>query len=393
MKKRAFMVIGILVLLQAAAVELQAIPAFARKYQMTCKTCHAPFPKLKPYGDEFAANGFVIKDKDAPRYFVDTGDDFLSLLRDVPFALRLEGFFTYNNSDTKQWDFTSPYVLKLLSGGEITKNISYFFYFFFSEQGEVAGIEDAFVIFNNLFGSDLDFYIGQFQVSDPLFKRELRLTFENYQIYSTKVGESKVDLTYDRGVMLTYGFPSGTDFAIEVLNGTGIGEPNPFRNFDDDKYKNLFFRVSQDLGDYFRAGGFSYFGKEVQEGFANSLWMLGADATITAKPFELNFQYVERRDDNPYFAVNDIVPLKKVNTRGAFAEAIFLPKGDDSKWYMVGLYNWVNSDIDELDYSSATVHYGRLLRRNIRATAELTYVFDSIYKDHARLALGLITAF
>jgi len=393
MKKTALIVIGILVLLQAAAIELQAIPAFARKYQMTCKTCHAPFPKLKSYGDEFAANGFVIKDKDAPRYFVDTGDDFLSLLRDVPFALRLEGFFTYNNSDTKQWDFTSPYVLKLLSGGEITKNISYFFYFFFSEQGEVAGIEDAFVMFNNLFGSDLDFYIGQFQVSDPLFKRELRLTFENYQIYSTKVGESKVDLTYDRGVMLTYGFPSGTDFAIEVLNGTGIGEPNPFRNFDNDKYKNLFFRVSQDLGDYFRVGGFSYLGKEVQEGFANSLWMLGADATITAKPFELNFQYVERRDDNPYFAFNDLVPLKKINTRGAFAEAIFLPKGDDSKWYMVGLYNWVNSDIDELDYSSATVHYGRLLRRNIRATAELTYVFDSIYKDHARLAFGLVTAF
>ena len=393
MKKTALIVIGILVLLQAAAVDLQAIPAFARKYQMTCKTCHAPFPKLKSYGNEFAANGFVIKDKDAPRYFVDTGDDFLSLLRDVPFALRLEGFFTYNNSDTKLWDFTSPYVLKLLSGGEITKNISYFFYFFFSEQGEVAGIEDAFVMFNNLFGSDLDFYIGQFQVSDPLFKRELRLTFENYQIYSTKVGESKVDLTYDRGVMLTYIFSSGTGFAIEVLNGTGIGEPNPFRNFDDDKYKNLFFRVSQDLGDYFRLGGFSYLGKEVQEGFANSLWMLGADATITAKPFELNFQYVERRDDNPYFAVNDLVLLKKINTRGAFAEAIFLPKGDDSKWYMVGLYNWVNSDIDELDYSSATVHYGRLLRRNIRATAELTYVFDSIYKDHARLAFGLVTAF
>jgi hypothetical protein len=393
MKKTAIVFIGILVLLQVAAVKLQALPAFARKYQMSCKTCHSPFPKLKPYGDEFAANGFVIKDKDAPRYFVDTGDDFLSLLRDVPFALRLEGFFTYNNSHSKQWDFTSPYVLKFLSGGEITKNISYFFYFFFSEQGEVAGIEDAFVMFNNLFGSDLDFYVGQFQVSDPLFKRELRLTFENYEIYATRVGESKVDLTYDRGVMLTYGFPSGTDFAVEVLNGTGIGESNPFRNFDDDKYKNLFFRVSQDIGDYFRVGGLSYLGKEEQEGIGNSLWMLGADATISAKPFELNFQYVERRDDNPFFAGYDMVSPDKVSTRGAFAEAIFLPKGDDSKWYMVGLYNWVNSDIDELDYSSATVHYGRLLRRNIRATAEFTYVFDSIYKDHARLAFGLVTAF
>jgi hypothetical protein len=70
-----------------------------------------------------------------------------------------------------------------------------------------------------------------------------------------------------------------------------------------------------------------------------------------------------------------------------------ISKGDDSKWYLAGLLNYVNSDLDELDYSSATFHYGRMLRRNVRATAEFTYVFDSRYKDHARLALGLTTGF
>jgi len=393
MKKAILILIGSIVLIQAAAVDLQAIPAFARKYQMTCKTCHAPFPKLKAYGEEFAGNGFVIKDKDAPRYYVDTGDSFLSLLREIPVALRMEGFFTYNNAGTKQWDFTSPYVLKILSGGEITKNIAYYFYFFFSERGEVAGIEDAFLMFNNLFGSDLDFYIGQFQVSDPLFKRELRLTFEDYQVYRARPGDSSVNLTYDRGVMLTYGFPTGTDFTLEVLNGSGIGEANVFRNFDDDKYKNFVFRVSQDVGDYFRVGGFSYLGKEEKDGIGNSLWMLGADATITAKPFELNLQYVARRDGNPYFAVFDLVPSENVKTGGGFAELVYLPKGDDSQWYLAGLYNWVNGDLKEMDYSSATVHFGKMLRRNIRATAEFTYVFDSIYKDHGRFALGLITGF
>ena len=390
MKKTILVLSAILVLIQAVAVELQAIPAFARKYQMTCKTCHTPFPKLKPYGDEFAGNGFVIKDKDAPRYFVDTGDDFLSLLREVPIALRLEGFFTYNNAATRQWDFTSPYLLKILSGGEITKNIAYYFYFFFSERGEVAGIEDAFLMFNDLFGSAIDFYIGQFQVSDPLFKRELRLTFEDYQIYRAKPGESDINLTYDRGVMFTYGLPTGTDFTLEVLNGSGIGEANIFRNFDNDKYKNFVVRVSQDLDDYFRLGGFSYLGKEEKENIGNSLWMLGADATIAAKPFELNLQYVERRDDNPFFIADFTEPAK---TRGGFAELVYLPKGDDSKWYLAGLYNWVSSDFDELDYSSATVHYGRMLRRNVRATAEFTYVFDSIYEGHGRFAIGLITGF
>ncbi|MGB6340874.1 MAG: hypothetical protein WBF32_13965, partial [Candidatus Aminicenantaceae bacterium] len=145
MKKTILPGLAFLILMQIALANLHAIPAFARKYRLSCKTCHAPFPKLKAYGDEFASNGFVIKDKDAPRYFVDTGDDFLSLLREIPIALRLEGFWTYNNSNTRQVDFTSPYLLKFLSGGEITKNIAYYFYFFFSERGEVAGIEDAFV--------------------------------------------------------------------------------------------------------------------------------------------------------------------------------------------------------------------------------------------------------
>jgi hypothetical protein len=393
MKRSIFILMAVFVMIQAAAVELQAIPAFARKYQMTCKTCHSPFPKLKDYGEEFAGNGFVIKDKDAPRYYVDTGDDFLSLLREVPIALRLEGFLTYNNADTSQWDFTSPYLLKFLSGGEITKNIAYYFYFFFSERGEVAGIEDAFLMFNELFGSDLDFYIGQFQVSDPLFKRELRLTFEDYQVYRATPGESAINLTYDRGVMFTYGLPTGTDFTVEVLNGSGIKEANVFRNFDNDKYKNFVLRVSQDLGEYFRVGGFSYLGKEEKENITNSLWMLAADATVTAKPFELNLQYVERADDNPYFAVPGLAPSGSLKTRGGFAELVYLPKGDDSKWYLAGLYNYVNSDLDDLDYASATVHFGRLLRRNIRATAEFTYVFDSLYQDHGRFALGLVTGF
>lgn len=390
MRKKISVSFCLVVIFLLSAARVLAIPAFARKYRMTCKTCHAPFPKLKDYGEEFAGNGFVIADKETPRSTIDTGDSFLTLLREIPVAFRLEGFFTYNNADTEQWDFTSPYILKFLSGGEITKNISYYFYFFFSERGEVAGIEDAFLMFNDLFGSDLDFYIGQFQVSDPLFKRELRLTFEDYQIYRTRVGQSSVNLTYDRGIMLTYGFPSGTDFTVEILNGTGIGEANPFRNFDSDKYKNFVFRVSQGLGDFLRVGGFTYLGKEEKEGVGNSLWMLAADATLVASPFELNFQFVERRDDDPFFRQSDEPAVK---TRGGFAELLFMPRGDDSRWYVAGLYNWVDSQVEELDYGSLTLHLGRLLRRNVRATAELGYVFKSPYEKHARLAFGVVTAF
>ena len=41
--------------------DAEAIPAFARKYRFSCTTCHAPFPRLKPYGAEFAGRGFRVE--------------------------------------------------------------------------------------------------------------------------------------------------------------------------------------------------------------------------------------------------------------------------------------------------------------------------------------------
>lgn len=36
----------------------QAIPAFARKYQTSCQTCHVGFPKLNAFGEAFRLNGY-----------------------------------------------------------------------------------------------------------------------------------------------------------------------------------------------------------------------------------------------------------------------------------------------------------------------------------------------
>jgi hypothetical protein len=62
-------------------------------------------------------------------------------------------------------------------------------------------------------------------------------------------------------------------------------------------------------------------------------------------------------------------------------------------WYGVGLFNWVNSDQDELDYRSVGVHLGYLLRRNFRLTGEFNYIFKGPEGKYARAILGLVTAF
>jgi hypothetical protein len=389
-EKKGARLLFLFFLLFLMVAEAMAIPAFARRYSFSCKTCHAPFPRLKDYGTEFMDNGYRVKGQETPRYFIDTGDTFLALLREVPLALRADSFITYNNSATRKLDFSTPYLIKLLSGGEISRHVSYYLYFFFSERGEVAGLEDAFLMFDNIFDSGFDFYLGQFQVSDPLFKREIRLTLEDYLIYKARPGKSKIDLTYDRGLMITRSLPSGTDFVLEVVNGSGIGEANIFRNFDSDKYKNFLFRLSQDLGRQLRLGAVVYAGKEGEADRANSLWLIGFDGTVASPLLELNFQFILRRDSNPEFLFS---PPETVKTRGGFAELIYLPRGDDSRWYGTALFNWVDSDQNELDYSTVTLHGGWLLQRNLRLTAESTYLFRSPYGRHLKFNLGLITAF
>jgi hypothetical protein len=382
------------------AADITAIPAFARKYNMSCKTCHSPVPYLKKYGDDFAGNGFQLKDKESPRYYVETGDDRLNLIRDLPLAVRIQGFITYNEDNNYQWDAGSPSSFKLLSGGAISKDVSYYAYYIL-ENGEPGKIEDAWLMFNNLFGAELDFTIGQFQVCDPVFKRELRLTNEDYMVYKARPGNSQIDLTYDRGIFFAYSLPEITDLTIEIVNGSGIGEVNPNNLFDEDKYKNAVARLSRDFGDHFRIGALGYYGNEMinvnELEFRNELWMAGGDATVSFDVFELNIQYLYREDKNPY-GIPDNQPVHdtrtKVVTDGGFAELIYRPMGDESTWYAAAIYNTVKFDdpVSEIpyDYQAAALQGGYLLMRNIRLIGEAGY---DIKNESGKFAMGFVTAF
>ena len=41
----------------------RAVPAFSRKYQTSCQTCHAIFPKLNPFGQAFRLNGYHLPEE------------------------------------------------------------------------------------------------------------------------------------------------------------------------------------------------------------------------------------------------------------------------------------------------------------------------------------------
>ncbi len=402
MKRNAIFSALLFTLITLFAADVFAIPAFARRYQISCSTCHAPFPKLKPYGDDFAGEGFIIAEEEKPRDYVSAGDDLLWLNKEFPLSVRFDAYAMYDKKSDVKTDLQSPWGLKLMSGGALYKNIGYYFYFYMSERGEVAGIEDAYIHFNNVFKTNLDIMVGQFQTSDPLMKRELRLSFEDYMIYKYKTGYTQTNLTYDRGVMLVYGIEkTGTDITALIVNGNG---KNTSRNgkFDADKYKNIGLRINQSIGSFASIGGFYYTGKESQHsyyfnsvtmqdeyGFINNeITYTGPDCNIIAGPVEMTIQYLVRKDSNPWHKPNN--QEKETETKGIVAEVVVSPWLDKSRIYFTGLYNNIDSEFEDYKYETAALNATYLLARNLRLMGE--YIRDMENKNN-NFIFGIVSGF
>lgn len=362
---KTLLLLTVTVLLFGASTA-SAIPAFARKYQFSCSTCHAPFPRLKPFGEEFAARGFRMDRPEAepPRATLDVGDPLLMLMRDFPIAARMEGFAAYHENAEAEMDFETPWVFKILSGGPLSQKVAYYLYFIV-EKGETVGVEDAFLQYSGLFGSKVDLIFGQFQVSDPLFKRELRLERFDYDIYKVRIGEVDTNLTYDRGAMLMAGLPGDVDLVATVVNGNGI----PTGAFDDDSNKNFALRAAREFGPV-RVGAFGYAGtQESDEGLENRTTYFGPDLVVTGGDrWQLNAQYLRRSDDDPFFrgdGGND------VDTDGGFAEVHCFPRGHDGRYALSLLYNRVDSDDPAAESENVSLTFNYLLARNVRMLVDV----------------------
>jgi len=105
----------------------------------------------------------------------------------------------------------------------------------------------------------------------------------------------------------------------------------------------------------------------------------------------VNVQYLWRTDSEVYSLASE-ENITDVSTSGGFVEIIYAPKADNSKVYLAGLVNIVQSQIDELDYQGATLHIGYVVRRNVRLVAEGTYIFSGA-SPYAKASAGFVSAF
>src|SRR3990172_8143666 len=86
--------VGLAIAVTTLPTTASAIPAFARKYRVSCATCHAPVPRLNATGEAFAANGFEFAIGEEPRDTIGTGDPLLRLMNAIPLAVRYDAYMS-----------------------------------------------------------------------------------------------------------------------------------------------------------------------------------------------------------------------------------------------------------------------------------------------------------
>ncbi len=142
----------------ASTPQAEAIPAFARKYDMSCTSCHTKPPRLNAFGEAFHMAGYQIpKTKEGElrkKRRIGRINSEIELLN--IFALRATGNFieSYSGGKPAETNLALPREIELYFGGTFTDDISYFF----NLSNEIDAIEG---IENNLFEKKTAFGLGK----------------------------------------------------------------------------------------------------------------------------------------------------------------------------------------------------------------------------------------
>jgi hypothetical protein len=197
--------------LLASAPKASAIPAFSRKYQTSCTTCHNNYPELNDFGEVFKKNGFKFPNDDAS--FIKEAVVMLGakaqkeafpeavypgeMPGSVPVSFRYSGNFNYNSKQPiaagflPRTDLFIPNTFTIIGAGSFGPSISFWVDNDISAGGDnaAAGLGDGYLKINDLGHAlglpkdALNLKMGQFELDLPITQaRTINLT--PYDVYS-----------------------------------------------------------------------------------------------------------------------------------------------------------------------------------------------------------------
>lgn len=272
-------VVVVILVMLASVPKTHAIPAFSRKYQTSCTTCHSNYPELNDFGEAFKKNGFKFPKDDET--FVKEPPVLLGskaqkeafpgavypgeIPGSLPIAFRYEGNFTWNKKQppgviaqngffTPRTDLFTPNTFTIISAGSFGPNLSFWIDDDISTGGSGAdgGLGDGYLKYNDLGHAlglptnALNVRFGQFELDLP-FTQARTIYPSDYDIYDQVSAAGALGTTNNsfalgapqRGIEFG-GYPNNGNFTWSVALVNGANDSTALRST-----KDVYIRVSQ----------------------------------------------------------------------------------------------------------------------------------------------------
>ncbi|MEK6630407.1 MAG: hypothetical protein AABY89_06710 [Acidobacteriota bacterium] len=393
----------------------EAIPAFARRYQTSCTTCHVLIPKLNAFGIAFRNNGYRIPANDEK--FVKTPDVQLGapawkrVWPDAvwpggipgipPIAIRIFSDVVINPSTTSKVNFIFPNEFEILAVGTAGDHISYLGELEIT-TGDRVDLARAFIQFDQIFGSPVaNLVVGRFEPRAVPFSRfHRRLTPSDFLATEFRNVSEGFDFKTRQAGFEFWGAKTGSnnkggvEYAAGIVNGNG-----PFA--DNNTSKDLYYRLSYKVGGFgvagsteeteelkqsnnwrdnsIRLGTSGYFGKGQFAGKLDEFYRVGGDVDIFLRDLNVSTWVFMGRDD--FTATKTVTDFTAVAVEANYV----------AKPWLIGVlrYDAVFRDKDA-DIKRVVPAVVIAIRANVRLVADWEVFLKNSGDTRARVRVDLL---
>lgn len=383
-------------LVTSGARQAEASPSFARKYNVSCHTCHdTVYPELNAWGRRFQENGYQYpagaeeERRDRDTQTPGTIDERLGLLRSLPLAVRATGLIqvpvSASESGRNSVDLRAIDNLYVIGGGSIFKNVSVFFS---ASLAPSAMLHHAAVGFHNIFGDGyLNLRVGNLLLLGFLHPEHRTITKLGNLAATTRVGLNPTSLDNSHLGIELYGrfFKRRLFYQLAVIQGAqGLNGIS-----DLDSGKDFFGQLQLHLRELYSVGVLGYYGRTqitntaalVTQRFTDPFFIVGGDVELRFGPVFFFGYALYGRHENPTGAS---APISYVGARGDLRWAI-------RRDLLAGVrYDGIFSHDDHaLERQVATANLTFLFLTNLKLFAEFQAELSNFHNSTAYFALDV----
>lgn len=328
----------LLVILSSQTYEnAKGIPVFARKYGISCSTCHVAIAKLNSFGDAFRYNGYrfpletraIIEEKPVPLGGKPHEKEWPSraiwpgeIPGVPPIAFRALMDIDLDSDSDYATKFSFPKFIFALSGGNLGESVSYFINIMLIRDGKFGGLARAFIQFDSPIWDNkmLNVKLGKFEIAAVPISRIRRITALSTNIVNSfKNGMNPLALHDGREGIEFWGIRDGRNGG-GLYYGAGIVESKKLsaaKPGSKDVYARLNYKfgglsLSGESGpvpqggnwrdDHVRLGGFVYSGQNADLDFVRR----GLDLRVQIKDWDVVVGSAFGSDDTSFSSVSEI---------------------------------------------------------------------------------------